>query len=104
MSNDEITKRLEASRSEIMGALGEVSRDVKYTRQKVNENAVSVARIEGKLETHAELIGRNKDDIAENKKAVGKLRDDVRGMLVKASATGGVVGSVAGFLAGLLGG
>lgn len=104
MSNDEITKRLDASRSEIMGALDEVSKDVKYTVRKVNDIEVKVARVEGKLDTHGELIGRNKNDIAENKKALGELRDDVRGMLVRASATGGVVGSVAGFLAGLLGG
>ena len=109
MSNDEITARLEASRSEIMGSsfqspFGEVSKDVKYTRQKVTENSITIARVEGKLETHGEMIGRNKDDIAENKKAIEKVRDNVRGMLIKASATGGVVGSMAGFLAGLLGG
>ena len=104
MSNDEITKRLEASRSEIMGAIDGVSKDVKATARKVNDIEVNVARVEGKLDTHRVIIDRNTADIEANKKAVNGLRDSVRGMLVKASATGGVVGSVAGFLAGLLGG
>lgn len=87
----------------IMRELKEIKEDGKSTLEKTTENSIAIARVEGSIALQGAQILRNRDDISENRGEIGKVRDSVKNMLVKAAGFGGAIGAIAGFLASKMG-
>ena len=87
----------------ILLELKEIKSDGKDTLKQVTENAKAIIRVEGCIETQNVKFGHNTDNITENKKQLGRVRDSVRNQLLKVAGMGGGIGAIAGYLSSLLG-